>query len=150
MHGLEKIRSMLMEEIEKCSNKNEITSSSLENIDKLTHAVKNIDTIMAMEESGYSNGYSNEGSYDDRGRGSNARRDSMGRYAYSYERSYGGSYRNSYRKGGGNSRGYSRESGYSREDARADLMSNLREMSRDAEGDHKQMIEEWMRQVEMR
>lgn len=144
MHGLEKIRSMLMEEIEKCSMKNEITSNSLENIDKLTHAVKSIDAIMAMEEAGYSNGYSNEGSYDDRGRGSNARRDSMGRYADSYERSYGGSYRNSYRRGGSSNRGYSRD------EAKADLMANLRDLSREADGEQKQMIDEWMRQVEMR
>lgn len=143
MHSLEKIRDMLMEELDRCSQKKELTSNSLENIDKLTHAVKSIDTIMAMEEAGYSN----EGSYE-RGRGSNARRDSMGRYADSSERSYGGSYRNSYRRGG-SSRGSSRD-GYSREEARAELMSNLREMSRDADGEQRQMIDEWMRQVENR
>lgn len=146
MHSLEKIRDMLMEELDKCSQKKELTSNSLENIDKLAHAVKSIDTIMAMEEAGYSN----DGSYENRGRGSNARRDSMGRYSDSSERSYGGSYRNSYRRGGSN-RGYSRDDmGYSREEAKAELMSNLREMSRDADGEQRQMIDEWMRQVEMR
>ena len=139
MHSLEKIRDMLMEELDKCSQKNELTSNSLENIDKLTHAVKSIDTIMAMGDAGYSNDYS----YDDRGRGSDARRDSMGRYADSYGRSYGGSYRNSYRRDNS-------YRGYSREDAKANLMSNLRDMSRDADGDQKQMIDEWMRQVEQR
>lgn len=146
MHSLEKIRDMLMDELEKCSQKTELTSNSLENIDKLTHAVKSIDTIMAMEDAGYSNDYS----YDNRGRGSDARRDSMGRYADSYDRSYGGSYRNSYRRGNSYRR-YSRDDmGYSREDAKANLMANLRDMSRDADGEQKQMIDEWMRQVEQR
>lgn len=125
MHNLEKIRDMLMDELDKCSQKNELTSASLENIDKLTHAVKSIDTIIAMGDAGYSNDYS----YDDRGRGSEARRDSMGRYADSY--------RNSYRR-------------YSRDDAKTNLMSHLRDMSRNADGEQKQMIDEWMRQVDMR
>ena len=138
MHSLEKIRDMLMDELEKCSQKTELTSNSLENIDKLTHAVKSIDTIMAMEDAGYSNDYS----YDNRGRGSDARRDSMGRYADSY--------RNSYRRGNSYRR-YSRDDmGYSRDDAKADLMANLRDMSRNADGEQKQMIDEWMRQVESR
>lgn len=138
MHSLEKIRDMLMDELEKCSQKTELTSNSLENIDKLTHAVKSIDTIMAMEDAGYSNDYS----YDNMGRGSDARRDSMGRYADSY--------RNSYRRGNSYRR-YSRDDmGYSRDDAKADLMANLRDMSRNADGEQKQMIDEWMRQVESR
>ena len=92
----------------------------------------------------YNDGSYNGGSY--RGRSSyargrmNARRDSMGRYS-----------RNSYRGGSynrGGYRNYDRE--YSRDDAKADLMEQLREMSMGADGEHKQMIDEWIRQVETR
>lgn len=133
MRSLEKIRDMLMEELDRCSRREELTNSSLETIDKLTHAVKSIDTIMAMEEAGYSNdGYSYA-----RGRRGNVRRDSMGRYS---SRGY-----NSY---GGNS--YYPEMGYSREDAKHDLVEHLRDLSMNSDGEHRQMIDDWIRQVENR
>jgi len=125
MRSLDKIRDMLMEELDRCSRKEELTHSSLETIDKLTHAVKSIDTILAMEDAGYSKDYS----YG-RGRYSYARRDSMGRYSKTpyYNESYG----------------------YSRDDARHDLVEQLRDMSMTVDGDHKHMIEDWIRQVENR
>lgn len=140
MHGMEDIREMLMKELEKYSKKGELSAGSLEIIDKLTHAIKSIDTIMAMEDSGYSNesGYSYA-----RGRGSNARRDSMGRYS----RRDGMSYEDgSYARGG---RGYSRERGYSRDDAKEDLAMDLKELrmeSRDPETSR--MIDKWIKQLE--
>lgn len=149
MQTLEKLRDMLMEELDQCADKDHLTSNSLDYVDKLTHAIKSIDTIMAMEEAGYSN----DGSYAyaQQGRRGNVRRDSMGRYSNnSYDGSYGGSYRGSYRRGG-SYRGYSRnERGYSRDDAKAELMEQLRDMSMDADGEHKQMIDEWIRQIEQR
>lgn len=98
MKGMEDLREMLCEELSNITEQGEITSGSLEIIDKLTHSIKSIDTIMAMEEAGYSNehgysrydggygrggyddGYSRRGSYA-RGRGGNARRDPQGRYS---------------------------------------------------------------------
>lgn len=128
MHTLEKLRDMLMEELDRCAEKDGISNNGLYAIDKLTHAVKSIDTILAMEDAGYSN---DNYSYA-RGRRGNVRRDSMGRY------SRGNSYR-----------GYSRDNmGYSRDDAKDDLVEQLREMSTSAEGEHKQMIDNWIRQVE--
>ena len=118
MHTLEKIRDMLMEELTRCSRKDELTSSSLETIDKLTHSIKSIDTILAMEGAGYSNDYS------------------YGRRYIKHD--------NSYRRDGNSYRGYSRE------DAKADLMAQLRDMSMTADGEHKMMIDEWIRQVETR
>ena len=125
MHTLEKLRDMLMEELDRCAEKDGISNNGLYAIDKLTHAVKSIDTILAMEDAGYSN---DNYSYA-RGRRGNVRRDSMGRYSRDYypDRMY---------------------HGYSREDAKHDLMEQLREMSMGAEGEHKQMIENWIRQVE--
>lgn len=126
MQSLMKIKDMLMDELDKCAEKDSISNNSLYTIDKLTHAVKSIDTILAMEEAGYSNdGYSYA-----RGR----RRDSMGRYSRDYSgRMYDD---RSYR-------------GYSRDDAKGDLVEQLREISMSTpDGSHKQMIDSWIRQVE--
>ena len=99
MKQMIELREMLCDELENVADEGQITTGNLEIIDKLTHSIKSIDTIMAMEESGYSGrGYSRNGSYgrsygkgyeDDysrgnsyaRGRGRYARRDSMGRYS---------------------------------------------------------------------
>lgn len=87
MKAMEELRDMLTEELENITEQKEITTGSLEIIDKLTHSIKSIDTILAMEEAGYSNdhGYMR---YDDgygrkgysRGRGKGSMRDSRGRY----------------------------------------------------------------------
>lgn len=125
MHTLERLRDMLMAELDRCAEKDGLSNNSLYTVDKLTHSIKSIDTILAMEDAGYSkDGYSYA-----RGRRGNVRRDSMGRYS---RISYG------------------RYDEYSRDDAKTDLMEQLREMSMSADGEHKQMIDEWIRQVEMR
>lgn len=94
----EKIKDMLCEELEEITRKGELTAGTLDAVDKLTHAIKSVETIMAMNEyddRSYADGVSTRRrgrSYDDgmstaRGRGRNARRDSMGRYSsdYSYD-----------------------------------------------------------------
>lgn len=125
------------EKIRKAGGK--LTAGDVDYVDKLSHALKSIKTTIAMieHEDDYSErGYSRDGmsyehgntmrgmpnrvypgggsygtSYDEdmsyaRGRGSNAKRDSMGRY--------------------------SSERGYSRDDAKNGMMSELREIMRDA------------------
>lgn len=114
MHELYKLKEMLCKELEEYGSKGELTGGTLEVVDKLAHAVKNLDRIIEakeMEDEGsYADGmggsmggnrysreggysregnrggrYSREGSYRGgsyaRGRGQNARRDSMGRYS---------------------------------------------------------------------
>lgn len=140
MHSLEKIRDLLMEELDSCAKKDSLSVSSLDTIDKLTHAIKSIDTITAMEESGYSNDYSGR-SYA-RGGGSYARRNSRGRYS---RNSYDDM---AYGRGGGSGRSY-RSRGYSRDEAKDELVSQLREISMNTpDGESKQMIEEWIMQAE--
>lgn len=106
MHRLEELKEMLCEELEEYGSKEKLDMGGLEIVDKLAHAIKNIDKIMESE---YSEGRSYRGSYRGnygegsyrgnygegsyrgygeesyrsyaRGRGRNARRDSMGRYA---------------------------------------------------------------------
>ncbi len=110
MNELYELKEKLCRELKKYNNE-EVTTSSLEVVDKLSHAIKNIDKIIEKyeEEDGGSYGYNsydgsyrggrnnrsyNNGSYA-RGRGRNARRDSMGRYASS-----NGSYENGYSRNG--------------------------------------------------
>lgn len=92
MEELYKLKDMLCDELESYGKKKELTAGSLDVIDKLSHALKSITTVIAMEEADgdYSNDYpmdgrsyrgsSYRGSSYARGR-MNARRDSMGGYS---------------------------------------------------------------------
>ncbi len=73
MKSYEKIKEMLCEELETIAKKGELTAGSLDTVDKLTHAIKSIETIIAMNEYN-DDGYSNRGSYESRNGSSNARR----------------------------------------------------------------------------
>lgn len=133
---MEELRKMLCAELEKITKKGELSAGSLDVVDKLTHSIKSIDTIMAMEDAGYSNesGYSYA-----------RRRDSMGRYSRndgSYGRggSYDG-YDGSYARGG--------SYGYSREDAKEELAMDLKALKREAKDpETAQMISHWIKQLE--
>ena len=98
MEYLYDLKDMLCKELKEYAKKGELSAGSLETIDKLTHSLKSVVTIMAMEDAGYSNDYGYSGA---------RRRDSMGRYAD------GGSYNYRYNGGGYNDRRYSREEGMS-------------------------------------
>lgn len=147
---MHEIKDILMGEIHKVkgdlkkSNGGKISRSDMEWLKDLTEVVKNIDKIEILEEGG---GYSEESnwmadgrmygtSYDDgmsyaRGRGRNAKRDSMGRYSrdmmhhddMSYERG------SSYARGGMSNR----RGGYSRADAKEEMIEKLEDMMHDAE-----------------
>lgn len=159
MKHLEKLKEALCEELDKFGKSGDITISSLEKIHKLTDTIKNIDKIMALEEEG---GYSETGDWMGerrmygssyaRGRGRNAKRDSMGRYSrdggYSEEdySEEGGSYArgNQGSRGGRSSYG----SGYSRHDAKDWMMSQLGEMMEDADPKEREALKECMRAIE--
>ena len=55
MHKMEELRDMLCDELDEVMKKGELSAGSLDVVDKLTHSIKSIDTILAMEEAGYSN-----------------------------------------------------------------------------------------------
>lgn len=147
MQDLYALKEMLCKELKNYGKKGELTAGSLDVIDKLTHALKNLNKVIEkIEEEQYSgrsydgsyrgsyayeNGsMSNGGSYarsmDDgsygsyaRGRGSGARRDSMGRYA---------------------SAGYSRNN---------DLVMELRELMQDAPDERTRMeLEKFINKME--
>ena len=90
MHELYELKDMLIDELKQYGDKKDMSSGSLEVVDKLSHAIKNICKIIEhCEEEQYSMAdergrtYYTRNSYA-RGRGRNARRDSMGRYSGNY------------------------------------------------------------------
>lgn len=104
MHDLYNLKESLVKELEEFGKRGDVSRNSLDTIDKLAHATKNLTKVIeCCEEEGYSNygGYSRrepsadyvrpDGSYRDggmsyaRGRGAGARRDAMGRYSRSGE-----------------------------------------------------------------
>lgn len=124
MHKMEELRDMLCEELEKLTKAGNLSAGSLDAVDKLTHSIKSIDTILAMEDAGYSN------DYVDRYSGAR-RRDSMGRYSrdgYSYADRRGGR--------------------YSRDDYAAELKKELEDLKMNADDEHKHMISKWIKQLE--
>lgn len=133
----EDLKEMLCKELEEITRKGELTAGSLDTVDKLTHAIKSIDTIVAMGQ--YDDDYSYRGSYD-RGndgmsgerrrtydgrsyaKGRNAKRDSMGRYT--------------------------RDS-YSYDDAKDDMISELHELMQEAKDDRtKQEFKKFINKLE--
>ena len=95
MHELYELKEMLCKELEEIGGKGELTAGSLETVDTLAHALKNVNKIIEdKEEDGYSNHYHDGTSYA-RGR-MNATRDSRGRYSGNYRPYYDGYSRNEY------------------------------------------------------
>lgn len=137
MKKMKELKEMLCEELEKITKDGELSAGSLDVIDKLTHSIKSIDTIIAMEEYSEDDGMSYEGSYARGGRNGNSnarnrRRDSMGRY------SRNNSYRGSYGNG----------SDYSREEEMENLKMELRGLLEEAENEEeRKMIRKWIKQV---
>lgn len=124
MHELYELKEKLMKELTEYASQ-EMSAGSLEVIDKLSHAIKNICKIIeSAEEEGYSGQNSRE-AYSRDGYSRNYSRNG-GRYAY--EGGQGGSYargRNAKRDSMGR---YSRESNYSRTDGMEGLVDEIKSM----------------------
>jgi len=135
--AMHELREMLDEELTKISRSGDLTPTKLDLVDKLTHSIKSIDTIMAMQDYSEDDGYSYDGGYSNaRGRGRNAKRDSMGRYSregHSYD------YRG---------RGYGR-GGYSREDGSKDeVVQELQDlMNKTTDGNIRMAIQRAMQEM---
>ena len=80
MHELYELRDMLCKELKEYGKKGDLSAGTLDIVDKLCHAIKNLDKIIEVDEEGYSGAYYG-GGYVDRGRSYARRRDSMGRYS---------------------------------------------------------------------
>ena len=153
---MHKIKEMLMKELyeyeEKAKKMNggKLSAGDLETLHKLTDTVKNIDKIEMLEDE---EGYSEDGAYMGdgriygtsyaRGRGRNAKRDSMGRYSRE-----GGMYHDG---GSSYARGGMRDGrmGYSRDGAKEHLMDKAEEMlEMTHDPKERKAIEKFMRELE--
>jgi len=158
MHELYELKETLCKNLEEYGRKKDLKAGDLDVIDKLSHSIKNLDKVIEKyEEEEYSGA---------RGRGSNARRDSRGRYSsamgmmdrdgysmrgdYSNER---GGYSNE-RGGYSNERGgnysnrseYSNRGGYSRN---SNMIMELRELMEDAPDERTRMeFDKFIRKME--
>ena len=148
MEYIEKIKKMLCKEHDEYAMKQKISGADLDMIWKLTDTVKNLDKIEMLEEEsgGYSEArggrgrsYMHGSSYDDdmmyserRGRGRNARRDSMGRYSSDMDDDY--------------SERMDRR--YSRDDAKDHMMNKLGSMMEDADPNEREILKDAMRKIE--
>lgn len=118
MESYYELKKMLCRELDEivAKSKGELSAGSLDAIDKLTHSIKSLVTIMAMDDSGYS--------YND-GYSGARRRDSMGRYADSgvsgryYDDGYSG-------------RGYSEGMRYSRDEGKSHMIHQFENLMNNA------------------
>ena len=157
MHTYYDLKEMLHKELAEIVDKGELSAGSLETVDKLLNSIKNSCKIIMYEEYA-EDGYSyadgdrdmSEYSYargDGRGRGSNARRDSMGRYSsddgYSND-----SYSNA--RGGRGGRRYSRRGGYSYDSGdKEEKVEMLREMMKEVSSDEeRKTLQKLIRRME--
>ena len=138
MEYMHELKEMLCDELEKIVDKGELTAGSLDTVDKLTHSIKSVATIMAMEDSGYSNDDMNDqGSY--LGGSYAQRRDSRGRYSREGRMNRGGSYARNGRRGG-----------YSRDDEMDKMVEKLeRMMEKTTDQNAKTAIQEAISAIEM-
>ena len=83
------LREMLMHELKTTTENGPLTKEKLETIDKLTHSIKSIDTICAMEDKGYSrddgNNYRNYRSYNSYAQNGQSQNDNRGEMMYRLE-----------------------------------------------------------------
>lgn len=127
MHELYELKEMLCDELKKYGEKSDMSTGSLEVVDKLAHTVKNLGKIIEMyemEEDGYSGNYPMYYDYENRGS--------------SYE---GGSYARGNRMGGQNRDGRSYARGR-RGNVRRDAMGRYSRASEDVKEQLREIMEE--------
>ena len=146
MNELYKLKEMLCKELEEYGSKGELTGGTLEVVDKLAHALKNLDKIIEAKEMDYEGSYN--GSYDDgmggtRGRGRSYMGGSMASDGGSYARGRG---RNARRDSMGR---YSSRGGYSREGENEQYIQQLEEMMQDVPQGARQHIQKAIQEMQM-
>jgi len=131
MDAIYDLKDMLCEELEQVMASGNV---NLDMIDKLTHTLKSVETIIAMKEGGYSTSVMprNTRYYDD---GGNSYRNGRNG-GISYNENY-----NNYRMG-------RRNSGYSRAEGKEEMIANLREMMEDSTGEQKDALRHCMQQLQ--
>lgn len=133
MKHLEELREILCVELDKFAKSGDVTANTLDKIHKLTDTIKNIDKIQMLEDGdGYSGDWMGDdrmyGASNARGRRGNVKRDSMGRYSRDTERGM--------------------RDGYSREDAKEQMLDKIGEMMENADPKEREALKECMRAIE--
>lgn len=123
----ENLRDMLEREVKEIEKKNDLDPQSLENIYKLTCAIKNVDKIM-MKEEGQMDGMSN-GRRESMNYGMNYGTYGNGRYSEDNFRYSPNRGRNSYEN----------HYGYSRDSAKDSMVNRLMKMADDSMNEHDRM-----------
>lgn len=157
MHEIYELKEQLMKELEEYGRKGEMSTGSLEVVDKLAHTIKNLCKIieaaeeeeeysMAMGGGSYARG-GNQGGGGGRGQGGGGRGGQSNRGGRSYEGG-GGSYaRGRGRNARRDSRGrYSSEGGYSY--GNDEMIEQLEELMEEAPDQVKQDIQRLISKVE--
>lgn len=130
MDYLYDLKEKLCKELEEYAQKSNMNAGDLEMIHKLTDTIKNVDKIVMLEESGYSQEADMEG-------GSYARGSSYANRGKHYVRGHysrdGGYSREG--RGGYSRDDYSRARGYSRTDAKEQMLDQLGSMMENASND---------------
>jgi len=131
MNAIYDLKDMLCDELEQIMASGNV---NLDMIDKLTHTLKSVETIIAMKEGGYSTSVMPRESrhYNDSGNSYRNGRDG----GISYNEGY-----NSYRMN-------RRNSGYSRADGKEEMIANLRKMMEDSTGEQKDALRHCMEQLQ--
>ena len=152
MEYIEKIKKMLCNGLEEYAMKGKLTMSEVDIVHKLTDTFKNLNKIAMQERkekyseagadrvnSSYMDGssYDNDMMYSERkGRGRNAKRDSLGRYSSDDGMSY-----DDYSEDRIDRR-------YSRDDAKDHMMSKLGSMMENADPNEREILKDAMRKIE--
>lgn len=139
MKDMHKLKDLLRKELEEYYNRDKLTMSDLEILNKLTDTIKNIDKIEMLEDGGeYSqyDGMNQDGGYSYR----RQRRDSRGRYSRDAGMNRGGS---SYDNGMNHNGGANRRGGYSYGGDKEELFEMLDEMMEDAPEKERRAIMEF-------
>lgn len=138
---MEKLKEKLWKELDEIADKPDLSAGDLEAAHKLTDTIKNIDKICMLEEE---TGYSHDGEWAADMRGTYGRGSSYANRGEHYMRGH-------YSRDGGMD-GYSsrRDSRgrYSREDGRSKMMMHIEQAIDAADGQDKEQIKRFMRQLE--
>lgn len=130
MEAFYDLKEMLCKELEDLVQKGELSAGALDAVDKLTHSIKSLVTIIAMEEGGYSN----DGSYDGYNGGGNGG-------SYNGYRGYSG------RRGRDSMGRYTSGRRYSRDEAKDEVMRHLEKAMNGASGEQRKIIQDALEEL---
>lgn len=130
-------KRMLCEELDRIIEKGKLSTSDLDILHKLSDTLKNMLKIEMLEED---DGYSERGDGMMRGYSRDGGWETRGRYGHSYDDD------SSYARRRDSRGRYSRE-GYSRDDGKEDMVSELEDLMRDADGAAKMAIKRAIEEI---